>query len=314
PRRIADAPVLADFRAAIPATITTDETVSSSRLWVLCRKLSQLPAVLDTGVRRLYVDYQDIREYREAVRIAHQYKAEIFLATPRIQKPGERGIFLALAKHGADGILARNLGATSYYASQQVPFVADFSLNATNELTVQYLRDRGALRVTASYDMNRDQLLDVVDAVPPAWWEVVIHQHMPMFHMEHCVFCAVLSPGTNKTNCGRPCDVHEVKLRDQIGMEHPLTADVGCRNTLFNATPQSGAEMVPTLMQRGIGDYRIELLHDAADEIPRVIELYRSLLAGKINGTDVWTQLKALNRIGVTRGTLETKRDPLAIL
>ena len=70
--------------------------------------------------------------------------------------------------------------------------------------------------VTASYDLNRDQLLDLVAAVPPDWLEVVVHQHMPMFHMEHCVFCAVLSPGTNKTNCGRPCDTHVVKLRDRV--------------------------------------------------------------------------------------------------
>jgi putative protease len=46
--------------------------------------------------------------------------------------------------------------------------------------------------------------------------------------MEHCVFCAFLSPGTDKTNCGQPCDHHDVKLRDRVGMEHPLKADVGC--------------------------------------------------------------------------------------
>jgi putative protease len=31
-------------------------------------------------------------------------------------------------------------------------------------------------------------------------------------------------------------------------------------------------------------------------------------------GRDVWTALKATNRVGVTRGTLEEKRNPLAIL
>ena len=112
------------------------------------------------------------------------------------------------------------------------------------------------LRITPSYDLNREQLLDLVAAVPPDWLEVVIHQHMPMFHMEHCVFCAVLSPGTNKTNCGRPCDRHEVQLRDRLGIEHPLTADVGCRNTLFNAVPQSGAEIVPSLLARGVRHFR----------------------------------------------------------
>jgi putative protease len=162
--------------------------------------------------------------------------------------------------------------------------------------------------------MNREQLLALVAATPPEWLEVVVHQHMPMFHMEHCVFCAVLSPGTNKTNCGRPCDDHLVKLRDRIGVEHPLTADVGCRNTLYNAVPQSGAEVVPALAARGVGHFRIELLDEDAAEIDRVVRAYRELLAGSVTGREVWTRLNAANRVGVTRGTLEERRNPLAIL
>jgi putative protease len=137
---------------------------------------------------------------------------------------------------------------------------------------------------------------------------------MPMFHMEHCVFCAVLSPGTNKTNCGRPCDEHVVKLRDRIGVEHLLTADVGCRNTLFNAVPQSAAEVVPALRAAGVGQLRIELLDESAAEIRTIIAAYRDLLAGRTTGRDVWTELKATNRVGITRGTLEDKKNPLAIV
>jgi putative protease len=137
---------------------------------------------------------------------------------------------------------------------------------------------------------------------------------MPMFHMEHCVFCAVLSPGTNKTNCGRPCDRHAVKLRDQLGVEHPLAADVGCRNTLFNAACQSGAEIVPRLIEVGVRHFRLEFLGEAPGEVVHTIELYRRLLAGEIRGRDVWTELKATNQVGVTRGTLEAKRNPLAII
>ena len=75
---------------------------------------------------------------------------------------------------------------------------------------------------------------------PADWFDITIHQHMPMFHMEHCVFCAFLSDGTDFTNCGRPCDTHEVKLRDRVGTEHILQADAGCRNTLFNGKAQTG--------------------------------------------------------------------------
>jgi putative protease len=125
----------------------------------------------------------------------------------------------------------------------------------------------------------------------------------------------VLSPGTNKTNCGRPCDVHEVKLRDRIGMEHPLKADVGCRNTLYNAVPQSAAEAIPALLARGVRHFRVELLDDApAEKIAETIELYRGLLAGRLSGKQVWSRLSAANRVGVTRGTLEERRNPLAII
>jgi putative protease len=243
-----------------------------------------------------------------------RYGVSVYLATPRIQKPGEMGIFRAMAKHGAAGFLVRNLAGMAFCKEQEIPFVCDFSLNAANEWTVDYLRSCGAERVTVSYDLNRDQLMDLVGAVPAKWLEVVIHQHMPMFHMEHCVFCAVLSPGTNKTNCGRPCDVHAVRLRDRVGMEHVLHADVGCRNTLYNAVPQSAAEVVPTLLSRGLRDFRVELLSENAKETRHVIELYQQLLDGRTTGKQVWQRLRASNRVGVTRGTLEERRNPLAIL
>ena len=283
-------------------------------LRVLCRSLDQLQSVIRCDMRSVMVEFQDIREYRRAVQLAQHEGVEIFLATPRIQKPDEMGIFHVMAKHGASGFLVRNLAGMAFCKERGIAFVCDFSLNAANQWTVDYLHSCGAQRVTISYDLNRDQMLDLVGKVPAAWLEVVIHQHMPMFHMEHCVFCAVLSPGTNKTNCGRPCDVHVVKMRDRIGMEHVLQADVGCRNTLYNAVPQSAAEVTPLLLARGVRDFRIELLSDSGSELRSMIELYRDLLAGRVTGKQVWQRLQASNRVGVTRGTLEERRNPLAIL
>lgn len=310
-RRIAAEPVVGGIlRVPRPESTSND----AAQLHVLCRSLLQLQAVLASDVKSVIVDFHDIREYREAVSIAHQSGAKILLATPRIQKPGEIGIFRALARHAPDGVLARNLAAIGFFREQGLPMVADFSLNATNELTADWLISQGVTRVTPSYDMNRDQLLDMVRVAAPHWLEVVVHQHMPMFHMEHCVFCSVLSPGTDKTNCGRPCDRHLVRLRDHVGAEHPLRADVGCRNTLFNAVPQSAAEVVPLLVQEGIRHFRIELLDDADADPRSIVDLYRDLLAGKVTGREVWSRLRAANRVGVTRGTLEERRNPLAIL
>ena len=211
-------------------------------------------------------------------------------------------------------MLVRNLAGMRFCQDQSIPFVLDYTLNVTNELSADWLMQSGARRLTASYDLNRDQLLDLVRHTPPAWIEAVVHQHMPMFHMEHCVFCAVLSPGTNKTNCGRPCDTHLVQLRDRVGAEHPLKADVGCRNTLYNSRPQSAAEIVPTLIEQGVRDFRVELLDETAEPTQHTIALYHDLLQGVTSGEAVWRALEASNRVGVTRGTLEERRNPLAIL
>lgn len=310
PTRRLNRDAIGSLRPSIEATEAPGEPV----LRVLCRNLDQVAQCLEVGERRLMADFADIREYKEAARLAREADAELFLATPRIQKPGEIGVFHAIRKAGATGLLVRNLAGIDYCQEHGLRYTADFSLNAANPLTVAHLKELGCERVTASYDLNREQLLNLVAETPPAWLEVVIHQHMPMFHMEHCVFCALISPGTNKTNCGRPCDRHEVRLRDRTGVEHPLTADVGCRNTLFNATPQSAAEAVPALLAAGVRAFRVELLDTTGKALRKTLGLYRDLLAARATPKDVWRGLKASNRVGVTRGTLEERRDPLAIL
>ena len=88
---------------------------------------------------------------------------------------------------------------------------------------------------------------------------------MPLFHMDHCVFCAFLSDGQDHTDCGRPCEQHSVTLRDHSGVEHPLKADLCCRNALFNGAAQTGVQGLLALLEAGVRQVRLELLRrDAA--------------------------------------------------
>lgn len=304
PRQLADAPVLPSLKSRLTALLTEESRPASPNLSALCRTTPQIEAAVASGVTTIYADYQDIKEYRHAVTAARAGGATVFLATPRIEKPYEANIFRFLAKQAADGLLVRNAGGLYYCSEHAIPFVADFALNASNELTVELLKARGALRVAASYDLNVDQLEDLLAATPKDWLEVVIHQQIPMFHMEHCVYCAFLSPGTDKTNCGRPCDTHDVKLRDRTGRDHPLKADVGCRNTLFNATPQTTAEYLPRLISHGAKHLRVEFLDDDATAVKRTIGLYQDVLDGKRDAKTLWRDLKATGKYGVTRGPL----------
>src|SRR6185503_6568599 len=103
------------------------------------------------------------------------------------------------------------------------------------------------------------------------------------------------------TNCGRPCDVHDLKLRDRVGAEHPVKADIGCRNTVFNSRAQTGAEYVSRMLALGLRHFRLELLNESSGQVLELISQYRQLLEGKLNGAQLWKELKLLNQLGVTR-------------
>ena len=225
------------------------------------------------------------------------------MAPPRIFKTGEEWTLKQVRSCKADGYLVRNYDHLRFFADARR--IGDYSLNVANRLAADYFRNQfGLERVTASYDLNFTQLEALLRAAPPEWFEITIHQHMPMFHMEHCVFCAFLSNGTDYTNCGRPCDKHDLKLRDRVGAEHPVKADAGCRNTVFNARAQTGAEYVARMMALGVRHFRIEFLNETPEQVARTIGQIPPLLRGEITGTQLWRELKLFNQLGVTRGQI----------
>ena len=281
-----------------------------SRLHVLVRTRPQLTAATQAGIETIYCDFENPATYREAVAWFRAHRLSdaqtIWVSPPRITKPLENYILDQVRRSQADGYLVRNYDHLAYFSDQRC--VGDFSLNVANGLTADYLLHRyGLERVTASYDLNADQLVDLLRSAPPAWFEITLHQHMPMFHMEHCVFCAFLSEGKDFRDCGRPCESQSVKLRDRVGTEHILVADAGCRNTVFNGVAQTGAEYAQRLIQAGAGHFRLEFLQDSPAAVGRAIAQYRQLLAGEISGAQLWRALKVESKLGVTRGPLDSR-------
>jgi putative protease len=317
PRRAATlAPEIRAARSVMP-------TEDAPELIAVIRRLDQLEAAWSAGARTLYCEFENPKSYRDAVVHFRELQASespsgqpgagfpapppasIWVAPPRIFKPGEEWILKQVRSCNADGYLVRNYDHLAFFAADRRR--GDFSLNVANPWTADYfLRHHGLERVTASYDLNIGQLEALLQAAPGAWFDLTIHQHMPMFHMEHCVFCAFLSSGRDYRDCGRPCDRHQVALRDRVGAELPLKADAGCRNTVFNNRAQTGAEYVARLLQLGARSFRVEFLHEGAGEVAHTLTRYGQLLRGEIGGADLWRELKLLNQLGVTRGQMET--------
>jgi putative protease len=274
------------------------------------RNWEQFDVALTLPYSEIYIELEDPRKYAEAVQRAREAeqadgrKREIWVAPPRMFKSGEDFITKQLLKCGADGFLARNHEHLTALSEHRMR--GDFSLNVANHLTAEYFIDRWKLeRLTASYDLNTQQIDALLRHSQPGWFEITLHQHMPMFHMEHCVFCAFLSEGKDFRDCGRPCDTHQVQLKDRVGALHPLKADAGCRNTLFNSKAQTGADFALDMAKNGAAAFRIEFLNESGDEVRRTMAHYEALLRGKMDADTLWTELKLINQLGVTRGTLQ---------
>lgn len=277
-------------------------------LFALCRTLGQARAALAAGADGVYLDFLELTGTGAAMRALRAEGATfVGVAPPRIRKPGEEKIDRYLASLAPDAVLIRGLGALR---ETEVPGlrIGDFSLNVTHRITAREVLSHGLAAFTPSFDLDATQLLGLLGgegalALGP-FAELVIHHPMPLFHMEHCVIAALLSDGKDFQSCGRPCEHHAVSLRDRAGMDHPVEADVGCRNTVFHAAAQSAAGLVGGAQDRGVRRFRVELVRETEADTTRIVQAYRSLLSRTIAPAAVFRTLRTEGGYGVVRGSL----------
>ena len=290
----------------LASAVVPDRAPPPAGLFVLCRTLDQAHAAADAGADGVILDFLELTGTGNALRAlrARRSPVHVTLAPPRIRKPGEEKIDRYLLDLGPDALLVRSLGALHDAAGSPVPRIGDFSLNVTNRLTAAEVLSRGLHAFTPSFDLDAAQLAALCATAFGPWAEVVVHHPMPLFHMEHCLIAALLSDGKDYRTCGRPCDSHRVSLRDRAGMDHPVEADVGCRNTVFHAAAQSAASVVAGLQKSGVRRFRIELVREDAADVGRIVAVYRGLLAGTTAASEVRRALKTEGGYGVVTGSL----------
>ncbi len=276
------------------------DCATAPTLSVLVRSMEQFQAALgESGVEIIYCDWADLDEVQRAVELAGAAGRVAAPATLRIYRPGEEHLLERLAAMNPPAVLVRNLTALDYFAraadgtsrgaggtgflacadtasngcaarTSTPRLIGDFSLNVANELTGSVLAAWGLERLTAAYDLDDEQLLAMLAHVPAGRLEIVRRNHVPMFHMQHCLFAARLSQGHDARSCGQPCRRHTLALRDRIGAVHAVTTDAACRNTIF-AERLGERNDLATLRPRGLRHFRLEFLHEDAAAVRRII-------------------------------------------
>ncbi|MFZ4715795.1 MAG: DUF3656 domain-containing U32 family peptidase [Bacteriovoracaceae bacterium] len=285
-------------------------TKTAKKLTVMLRNKNQVEALRGSQVHNVILDFDYGKDYRASVLELKSMGFNTAIATTRILKPTEYKNLNVILKAEPDAILVRNLGALQYFKDQSVsiPLWGDYSLNVTNSMTADYLLQKGLSRLTPSYDLNQWQLFDLLKNTDPSIAEITIHQYIPEFHMEHCVFAGFMSTGKSFRDCGMPCEKHDVVLKDAYGNFHPLKADQECRNTMFRGTPQSAGMLVPELIKLGVNIFRLEALSETAEELRFKIDHYLDLIQEIITPEELLNKVQVSEKYGLSQGQLDQNK------
>lgn len=252
------------------------------------------------------LDFEFGKDYKYSLELLKQLpNCRVGIATNRILKPNEYHHLNVLSRLKPDFILCRNLGSFQYLKEVcNIPLKGDFSLNVANSQTANYLLSKGFKTLTSSYDLNATQLNNLLVNTDAGRIEVNVHQYMPSFHMEHCVYAAFLSEGSSFKDCGKPCEKHHVELKDQFGNMHFIKADQECRNTMFNAIAQSSTALIDELMAAGVSHFRIEFLNEHDEQLRIKLESYLNYFNGKISTGELKSLLGTQEKYGIGTGML----------
>lgn len=277
----------------------TRQTIS-----VLVRNPAQIAALKGLDIDRVIMDFDWGVKYDDSLQQIRDLGFAAGMATLRIHKPGESHYLKNILRLCPDFALVRNLGALSILKESGIPLTGDYSLNAANSASYDWLLSQGLTTLHPSWDLNSTQLFDLLENINGSRLELTLHQYMPAFHSEYCAFARALTTGRRFPECGKICTKHKVEILDHKGERHFLQSDAECRNTLFVGKPQSALKLFPKLTAAGVNHYRLEMLQEDAETVRRKVVIYTQAIRGKISIEEAIREAGIQEKYGLSEGQL----------
>ena len=161
-----------------------------------------------------------------------------------------------------------------YYYRDKNPFVTDYSLNVVNSTSVYELHRQGAKRVTLSYELNKQQIRDLIDAYYaknegyPAL-EMVVYGRAPLMFTKYC-------PLKKMGQCG-VCREKTYEIKDEYG-SFPVIPHEDHTVTILNGKILNLLDEMPEI--DGIEAFRLNFTIESADEVVKIVKEAQKKLDG----------------------------------
>ena len=283
---------------------TTSTSKNRRTITVLVRRPEQIDALQGLNIDKVVMDFDWGVKYDEPLERIHKLGFEAGIATLRIHKPSENHYIKQILTLMPEFALVRNLGSLALLKDSEIPMVGDYSLNATNSASYDWLLAQGLEKLHPSWDLNSTQLFDLLKNIDGSKLELALHQYMPAFHSEYCAFARALTTGRRFPECKKICTQHKVEILDHKGERHFLQSDAECRNTLFVGKPQSALKLLPRLIAQNVSSYRLELLDEEPESVRRKIDIYTQAIRGKLDIDTAISKAGVEEKYGLSEGQL----------
>ncbi len=163
-----------------------------------------------------------------------------------------------------------------YYYRNRNPFVTDYSLNVSNSEACYKLYKLGAKRVTLSYELNKRQIGELVEAYYrkndgyPAL-EMVVYGRAPLLFTKYC-------PLKKMGQCG-VCKSKSYEIKDEYG-SFPIISHQDCTTTILNGKILNLLDEIPSI--EGVEAFRLNFTTESGKEVTEVVKA----ALGKIDGSE----------------------------
>lgn len=217
-----------------------------------------------------------------------------------------------LTSIGVDGFLIGNLGTLKDIKGMAKPeelikmkdaenisnvkVLGDYSLNLFNDSTICTLKKLGILGGTLSYEMNLNQIKNLVD-ISGFEKEILVYGRIPVMTSQYCPLSAL-------EGCKNKCTKGDYHLKDRKSMKFPIVMDnTDCRTTIFNSQVLFFTEGVGEMGSWGIDVLRLIFTDEEPSQMRKVVNMYRDILQNEADALLKYQALiEEIKKKGFTKG------------
>ena len=271
--------------------------------------MDALRAALHFGADAVYVGMKrfglrafagnfDLQELSEAVRLAHQADARIYVTLNSYPFDDELEDFTAAARQaaelGVDAAIVADPGAVVLLRREvpELPLHVSTQANTVNAPGVRLYRDLGCERVILAREMSLERIRNLRQRVGDGiQLETFVHGASCMAYSGRCMLSAYLTGRSgNRGECAQPCRWQYAVTEEKRPGEYLPVAEDERGTYLFSARDLCLMPLLPDLCDAGVASLKIEGRMKTEYYVGVVTGAYRRGLDLLASGRDLFAE------------------------